>query len=239
MAAPLTVFCRTEKKYLLTAEQYRAFSDAVSGYLTPDEYGKSTVLSHYLDTRDHRLIRASLDAENYKEKLRVRSYGVPDSRDGTVFFEIKKKCDGIVYKRRVPMTYAEAETFLTTSVPPRDSQIARELAYSLRFYGFPMPSVLIACEREAFFCGDGLRLTFDSDVRYSFGVPLLSSDGGKPLFRDGEVLLEVKCGGGMPLWLTGTLDRLGLFPASFSKCGAAYLEMNEITEHRMGEIYYG
>lgn len=41
----------------------------------------------------------------YKEKLRVRSYGVPTG-DDKVFVELKKKYDGVVYKRRVAMTAA-------------------------------------------------------------------------------------------------------------------------------------
>ena len=52
-----------------------------------DEYGKSTVSNIYLDTPDFLLIRNSIDAKSYKEKLRIRSYGVPND-DSKVFFEI-------------------------------------------------------------------------------------------------------------------------------------------------------
>ena len=99
------IFKRIEKKYLLSESQYEALFRGIGAHLKPDEYGRSTVLSLYLDTPDHRIIRTSLEAVDYKEKLRLRSYGTATS-DSTVFLELKKKFEGIVYKRRVAMTLA-------------------------------------------------------------------------------------------------------------------------------------
>ena len=83
-------FKRTEKKYLLTPERYQALWDRIGPYMEPDDYPRSTVCSIYYDTDDYRLIRHSLDAPVYKEKLRLRCYGRAD--DGsTIFFEVKKK----------------------------------------------------------------------------------------------------------------------------------------------------
>lgn len=47
--------------------------------MRPDIYGESTVCSVYYDTPDFRLIRASLEKPVYKEKLRLRSYGLAQS----------------------------------------------------------------------------------------------------------------------------------------------------------------
>ena len=71
----ITSFKRIEKKYLLTETQYEALLRKVGPHLTPDAYGRSTVLSLYLDTPDYRIIRSSIEAVDYKEKLRLRSYG--------------------------------------------------------------------------------------------------------------------------------------------------------------------
>ena len=65
-----------------------------------DAFGSYTICNIYYDTPDWRLIRASLEKPAYKEKLRVRSYGVPTETD-RVFVELKKKFDGVVYKRRI------------------------------------------------------------------------------------------------------------------------------------------
>lgn len=82
-------FKRTEKKYLMSASEYRSLIGRIGKYLIPDEYGKSTICSAYLDTPDYRIVRSSIEAGNYKEKLRLRSYSVPNS-ESRVFLEIKK-----------------------------------------------------------------------------------------------------------------------------------------------------
>ena len=78
----------------------------------PDRYGWSTICSLYYDTADYELIRRSLYKPEYKEKLRLRSYGVPNE-ETQVFPEIKKKARGIVYKRRVSMPYGDALRYLS------------------------------------------------------------------------------------------------------------------------------
>ena len=161
------VFKRVEKKYLLTEERYEALFRRIGAQLRPDEFGRSTVLSLYLDTPDHRIIRNSIEAADYKEKLRLRSYGTA-GQGSKVFLELKKKYKGVVYKRRAVMTLAEAERYLEEGVKPFDSQIMAEIDWAMRLYGRPKPAMLIACEREACFDGEhpDLRLTFDRGIRY-------------------------------------------------------------------------
>ena len=85
------VFKRLEKKYMLTDEQYKQLTDALSEHIVPDRFGKSTINNIYFDTPNYRLIRASIEKPTvYKEKLRIRSYGEP-TPDSNVFVELKKK----------------------------------------------------------------------------------------------------------------------------------------------------
>ena len=93
-------FQRIEEKYLLNTEQYDRLRGALQAHIVPDDYPESTICNIYYDTPDYELIRHSMEKPLYKEKFRVRSYGVP-AKTGSVFMEIKKKFDGIVYKRRV------------------------------------------------------------------------------------------------------------------------------------------
>lgn len=231
----VVIFKRVEKKYLLTPAEYRRLTELIADRLRPDEYGESTVCSLYLDTPTHRLVRDSLDAKTdgraYKEKLRIRSYGTPD-RDSKVFFEIKKKYEGVVYKRRVSMTLGEAQQYLRYRLKPKESQIMNEIDWSMHHYGCVRPAMLIAYERRAFVGkeDDTLRVTFDRNLRYrDTNLALESGSGGTPLLPDGHVLMEIKTAGAMPLWLAGALDVLAVFPDSFSKYGAAYRET--LTEH--------
>ena len=86
-------FKRYEKKYLLSQKQYETLRALTEKRLIPDEYGEKTICNIYFDTPSARIIRASIEKPIYKEKLRLRSYGVP-SPDSVVFVELKKKYKG-------------------------------------------------------------------------------------------------------------------------------------------------
>ena len=220
------IFRRVEKKYRLSDRQKIKLLERVGDRLIPDVHGQSTICSLYLDTPDHLLIRNSIDAKSYKEKLRLRSYGTPQT-GSVVFLELKKKYDGVVYKRRVSMTLAEAERYLDSGETPLDSQIMREIHYAMGFYRRPRPAMLIAYEREAFTVENApdLRLTFDASVRYrDTGLFLESGSAGKVILPDGTSILEIKTGGAMPLWLSHALDECDIRPISYSKYGTAYLD---------------
>lgn len=117
MGSANNLFKRIEKKYLLSGEKYELLMAAIADYIEPDEYPHSTICSMYYDTPDFKLIRASIEKPLYREKLRVRSYGVP-TRDSSVFVEVKKKYDGVVYKRRLKMELGELEGYLNERTEP-------------------------------------------------------------------------------------------------------------------------
>ena len=228
-----TVFKRYELKYMLSLAQKDALEQAMASHMALDQYGKTTIRNIYFDTVDYRLIRRSIEKPAYKEKLRIRSYGVP-KENGQVFFEIKKKYKGVVYKRRISTTLSKAEAYLQSGVPSEDSQIMREIHYAMEFYRRPVPRVLIACEREAYFDvkHPNLRITFDSAVRYrNYG--LSSSEGltdslgssGKQILPDSLSLMEIKTDGAMPIWLAEALGNCKIYPGKFSKYATAYRDI--------------
>ena len=234
-------FKRVEKKYLLSEAQYDALLRRIGWHLRPDEFGRSTVMSLYLDTPDHRIIRSSMEAVDYKEKLRLRSYGT--ARAGsTVFLELKKKYGGVVYKRRAAMTLTEAERYLRTGIKPFESQIMSELDWAMRLYGRPKAAMLIACEREAWFdeAHPDLRMTFDRNIRCRENeLRLDRGSAGTLLLPKDTVLLEIKTAGAMPLWLADALDAERILPGSFSKYGEAYLRTLEEKNHPISIIEGG
>lgn len=226
MAKDTFVFKRVEKKYRVSKYEKEQLLSEISEYLTPDPHGRSTICSIYLDTPDFLLIRNSIEAKTYKEKLRLRCYGTPD-KDDKVFLEIKKKFKGVVYKRRVSMTLSQAEDYLQSGLHPENSQIMNEIDYAMRFYRQPAPAMLIAYERDAFYVKDmpNLRLTFDSNVRYRANdLHLDKGSSGIKIIPDDYYLLEIKTDGAMPLWLSHALSKLEILPSSFSKYGTAYRE---------------
>ena len=223
----IMIFKRYEKKYMLTKPEYDQLMSIIKDKLVPDKYGQNTLCSLYLDTPDFLLIRNSIDAVSYKEKLRMRSYGVP-GREKTLFFEIKKKYKRVVYKRRVSMTPEEAVEYIETGVPPFDSQIMREIDYLMKFYRYPKPNVCILCERAAYFLQDSenVRLTFDNNLRYRYGFPTAENIAeGTPIVDKDKIIMEIKTPGAMPLWLAQALSECRIYPRSFSKYAHAYFDI--------------
>ncbi|MBQ9493218.1 MAG: polyphosphate polymerase domain-containing protein [Oscillibacter sp.] len=216
-------FKRYEKKYLLTPAQYEAVREGMSAYMTPDVYSRYSICNVYYDTDDFRLIRTSLEKPVYKEKLRVRSYG-PVADGGRVFVELKKKYDGIVYKRRVVMNAADAADYLSGRAPGEDTQIYREIDWFMNSYR-PVPKAFIAYDREAYAGRDNpdLRVTFDTRLRGRRDhADLRAGDYGQPILNGGQILMEIKIPGAAPLWLARLLSENRVASTSFSKYGAYY-----------------
>jgi len=125
------IFKRYELKYIITEEQYNKLRQLMSEYMKGDEYGRSTICNLYYDTPDYLLIRRSIEKPVFKEKLRVRSYGVAD-QNSTTFIELKRKYDKVVYKRRITSTDSKAYDFLVKREKICEGQIAKEINYFLR-----------------------------------------------------------------------------------------------------------
>ena len=220
-----TVFKRYELKYMLTLLQKEKILEAMSPYMKLDKYGRTTIRNIYFDTDNYRLIRRSIEKPTYKEKIRIRSYAQA-SADSTVFVELKKKYEKVVYKRRVPLCEADAMAWVCRENPcPVNTQISREIDYFIDFYGKLNPTVFLSYEREAYYdkCGGDFRVTFDDNILCrDRDVKLSSSVYGTPILPEGKVLMELKCSGGIPLWMVEVLSRERIYKTSFSKYGTAY-----------------
>lgn len=224
MGAIGTVFQRYEIKYRLNDEQYRYMQAVLAPHTVPDRYGESTVCSLYYDTPDRRLIRRSLERPLYKEKLRIRSYGTVEP-EGTVFVELKKKYDHIVYKRRIALPLHAAQAYLAGEGSPPTSQIGKEIAYACHLYTGLGPSLFLAYDRTAFLdkTDPTLRITFDRHIRFrDTELRLDAHTDGEPLIGGSEWLMEVKTAGALPLWLVQALSAAHIYKTRFSKYGTAY-----------------
>ena len=219
------IFKRYELKYMLTLEQKDRILQAMEPHMALDRYGRDEIRNIYFDTDSYRLIRRSIEKPAYKEKLRIRSYRQA-SPDSTVFVELKKKYDDVVYKRRIALTEREAAHWLTTpGVRGPDTQIGREIDYFREFYQSLSPAVFLSYEREAYYDKNGgdFRVTFDENILCrQEDLSLRSEVWGTPLLEEGKVLMEVKTSGGIPLWMTEVLSREHIYKTSFSKYGTAY-----------------
>jgi hypothetical protein len=222
-----SVFKRYELKYLLTEQQKQTVLSAMEPYMELDRYGRTTIRNIYYDTDTYRLIRRSIEKPDYKEKLRIRSYRQVTA-DGAVFVELKKKVDGVVYKRRVSMPEQEAADWIRSGKTEQTGQIVREIDYFIDFYQTLHPTVFLSYEREAYYERDGgdFRVTFDDHILCrTDDLSLTSEVYGTPILEPGKVLMELKCAGGIPLWMAHVLSENKIYKTSFSKYGTAYTQL--------------
>lgn len=191
--------------------------------------GKTYPISNiYFDTDSNELIIKSLEKPIYKEKLRLRSYGQVHDKNETVFLEIKKKFDGIVYKRRTSFTLTEAEDFLQNGTIPQNEkinhQVLSEIQDLMKRYSLK-PKAFISYNRLAFFGKDDsdFRLTLDTNIVTRRDDLFLDSPiYGDSLLKENEWLMEAKAFKTFPLWFAHFLSERKIYQTSFSKYGNEY-----------------
>ena len=166
-------FKRYEKKNLLTGEQYEKLIPRLLEYMKMDDHcvnNSYSIYNIYYDTDDNSVIRHSISKPYYKEKLRLRSYKIPQSPSDKVFLELKKKINKIVNKRRAIITLEEAYNFLEFGERPKctdfiTEQVINEIEYYLS-HTKVNPTIYIGYNRIAFFGKEDkdFRLTIDSKI---------------------------------------------------------------------------
>lgn len=228
----IEVFNRYENKYLLDNEAYYKFYNQLLEYMELDDFNKQhefySITNLYYDTEHNTLIRNSLAKPKYKEKLRLRAYGVPN-QDTKVYLEIKKKVFGLVNKRRTSLKLNEAYDFVATGMEPEfkdymNKQVIEEIKYFLTRFDL-QPKVYLSYDRKALFCKNNrdLRITFDTNIRSRrYDLKMEHGVHGEPLLEPGQWLMEVKAENTIPVWLAKMLSEHQMYRTSFSKYGNEY-----------------
>lgn len=234
------VFQRKENKYLLPQTVFDDFVLDLEQQMAVDEFGLHTILSLYYDTADYQLIKWSIDKPRYKEKFRIRAYEVPGP-DSLLFLEIKKKVNGIVYKRRLALDYPTylvwQQTGRLTVDPKEAGQIKREIDWLFTKYPHLAARVLIAYDRVSYFDAEdeNFRVTFDRNIRWrDQNLDLSAGGSGMLAAPEIDVLMEVKALGAYPLWFVELLNKHQLRQSSFSKYAQVFqrhLFKKECTKH--------
>ncbi len=226
------VFSRYEKKYILDRQQVEWLRKSISGYMNEDKHNKDgkmyNIANIYYDTPEDLLIGRSIDKPKYKEKLRLRSYGVPELSD-EVFLEIKKKYKGLVNKRRTVLKLRDAYRLIDEGVVPGETeyinrQVLNEIIFFLQRYELS-PKVYLSYDRYAYFSktDNDFRLTFDTNIKTRRKNLRLEAGGhGELLMGDDFWLMEVKSLYGFPMWFVKLLSDNNIYSQSFSKYGNEY-----------------
>ncbi|MDR3263288.1 MAG: polyphosphate polymerase domain-containing protein [Clostridiales bacterium] len=226
------IFRRIEKKYAVPTSRYPELLERLKEHFFEDEYGIQPIHNIYFDTQNDGIIRRSLEKPVFKEKMRLRSYGIADENT-VVYAELKKKYDGTVYKRRIKLKYSEAKKYLTANgeaASGADGQIKREIDY-FAAHNAVMPKIFIAYDRIALKekNNGAARITFDFNIRYRFDKLTLGAPHPNLRFDNGDFyIMEIKSPLALPLWLTALLSEQRLFPVSFSKYGKIFEKVHGV-----------
>ncbi|MDR3242755.1 MAG: polyphosphate polymerase domain-containing protein [Clostridiales Family XIII bacterium] len=231
----IEIFNRYENKYLINEKTFSRICCRLSDYMELDAHNKQrgtySIANIYYDTEDSHLIRTSLSKPKYKEKLRLRSYGVPGS-DSKVYVEIKKKVNKLVNKRRSALKPDEAYAFLHDGIIPApqsymNEQVLREIV-SILESNTVKPALCISYDRLAYF-GIGrhdLRVSFDTNIQTRrYDLRLESGAYGEQLIDADSLIMEIKVAQSIPVWLCRLLSENKVYPVSFSKYGTEYKRM--------------
>ena len=217
------IFNRVEEKYLLNKKQKEKLLSMIKEHIKEDKFFKSEMYNIYFDNINNDLIINSIDKPLFKEKVRLRSYGIP-KLDDYVFLEIKTKYKGVVGKRRIKVILKEFYEYLNTGKYNNNSQIMKEIDYIFKYYDLK-PYIFISYDRLSYRGRDeeDLRITFDSNLRSRLGNLCLEigNSGSKQYYNDINIM-EIKTLNSMPMWLVSALSELKIFPTSFSKVGKIY-----------------
>jgi len=234
----IQTFKRYELKYRIDGEQWNNLIPVLQKHMNLDEYcqsqGSYKIYNIYFDNDTDEIIRHSLTKPYYKEKLRLRSYQIPLRADDPIFFEIKKKIGGVVNKRRAITTLSQAIRFsesglITMPNEYKDRQVLAEIQKFIWRYQ-AKPKVFLSYERVAYFekGNPNLRVSLDSHILSRRNQVLFTGgDYGTPLLQEGEYIMEIKCEGHIPLWLSQQLSKQRVFRTGFSKYGTEYKKYSE------------
>ena len=201
----------------------------LSDKVEKDVFYKRKIYNIYYDTDNFELIRKSIEKPIYKEKLRIRSYD-KTTLDSSVYVELKKKYDHIVYKRREKIAYKYVlnNSFLEGA----ETQIYKEIKYFNDFYGGLTPKMFLSYEREAYYFKDDkqIRITFDTNIKYrTENVNLLPSISDIKLLPNNLVLMELKVPFSIPYDFAKYLSSEKIFETPFSKYGTAYKQIHKLS----------
>ncbi len=237
------IFDRVEKKYLIDEKQKEGLLKIITERMQPDDYFRSEIFNIYFDTDQFDLIIQSIEQPMFKEKLRARSYGGFDK----VFFEIKTKLSGgennVGYKRRIKISKKDYQKIVKNGEKitkftkndaknAKNTRIAEEIDYLITHFGLK-PQILIFYERESYQGDEGLRITFDENLKYrTENLNLTKRRSDKHFFDDTKnIIMEIKAHEVLPLWLVKALSAEKVYPQQFSKVGKIYQQIRKEEQH--------
>jgi len=222
----LPLLSRYELKYLLSPDVAAAMRRRLPIFAQPDSFGDEghyELVSLYLDSVDLHLCNQTMRGEKNRFKLRIRSYA--DEPEEPVFLEIKSRIDGVIHKRRTPVSRRRAVGLLHPERMPEPAG-NEDVAGSARFVAMmeaahAFPVVKVRYHREAWEAagGEPVRVTFDTHLKeaVTHHADFSLADGEFESVLTEGVILEIKYSERCPSWVQSMIRDFDLQKTSVAK----------------------
>ena len=232
-------FSRYEFKFPMTYGDAELLIGEIAPYVAPDEHvneqGIYTISSIYLDNAARQCYYETINNDFFRQKVRLRVYGLHNDADSPAFLEIKGKIDGLVVKRRVKMTVGDAMAFIgecadkgpdfdLSGYKSTSTRILEELRRVITVKEL-RPVNVVSYERLPLVWVEDpdLRITFDYNVRTrGDDLDLTHGTYGSRTCPEGVAILEIKTSKAIPYWFVRILGGFGYRNQTFSKYCSHY-----------------
>jgi hypothetical protein len=246
-------FERFEFKYWAPRTRVDAALRLLEGFMQEDEVARQKVLAEgrepgksgasqvntslYLDSPRFTFLEQHLSGSPDRIKLRVRYYGLRPT--GDCFFEIKRRQNAVVMKKRAVLGLEATRPFLLDVSQALPAAVAQnEAMQNFQYLALRCqaePKLLVRAKRAAYRAVDAgvdVRVTVDTEIAWQppRGPDFLEPREGLWRYVGGDqvaserALVEVKFRDSRPWWLGEVVQLLGPFRVSFSKYVAAAIE---------------
>jgi len=223
---------RFELKYRISeskAQQVRFF---IQNYLKCDSFGMNqpdlsySVNSLYIDSPELKTYRDTINGDRNRFKLRIRYY---DDEDTPVYFEIKRRYNKVIRKKRALVNRMSVKDILSGQFPKMshlvhfssgDMEVLEEFSY-LQNLLMAKPSLHVSYMREAYEMehSNMVRVTFDRKVKSHLieGDPFIDQNREIITPFGDTVILELKFTDRFPNWLQELTELFHLRQESAAK----------------------
>ena len=221
---------RYELKYLVSPETAFAIAGKLTGRCHLDANGPDGYYvneSLYFDSPDFDFFFHKIEGVKLRKKVRIRRYGNRGPWE-KLFVEIKRRNGQYIEKARftiepylLPSLFTPSHRELCTqSLKPQECQVYNEVLSLAQLFQL-RPILFIRYIRRSFWAeGDErLRITFDSELGYD----TVNHDCLRPLeninyiLDGGQVIMEIKANGSVPLWVLELIQEYECKMIRFSK----------------------
>ena len=215
---------RQEYKYFINNEDIYYLRKNLSNFMTIDKNtpvssNSYSVNTLYFDSILKNCLDEKLDGINFREKFRIRSYGVDHKN---IKLESKQRMDTAVRKTSYRIDRREAKKLMNCEydfLMDHNNNFLAEIYTNFKSKKFS-PSVIVCYDREAYTLPYGnIRITFDKNLRtYNSNLDIFNTEkGSTPIFKKNMQILEVKFSMELPDHIKKILSNITASRSAISK----------------------